>query len=321
MNSKSIFGLLKQTASEWIEDKAPMLGAAIAYYTVFSLAPLLILGISLAGLFLGPEAARGEIFAQLQGLLGTQTAEAMQDIVKNASEKESTGIIGSIIGIVTLLFGASGVFGQLQAALNTVWEVEPKPGQGIMGFIRTRFLSFGFIIVIGFLLLVSMMLTVVLSSLIEYIPGLSNSDEWLATIANIGISFAVITLLFALIFKFLPDAKVAWHDVWIGALITALLFSIGKYLLGIYIGAGSVGSSYGAAGSLIVLLVWVYYSAQIVLFGAEFTQVYANRFGDHVAPSEHAIAVDTVKKVVAEGEKGGPDKKPMAKGEDSDQPT
>ena len=188
-----------------------------------------------------------------------------------------------------------------------------------MGFIRTRFLSFGFIIVIGFLLLVSMMLTVVLSSLIEFIPGLSNSDEWLATLANIVISFVVITLLFALIFKFLPDAKVAWRDVWIGALITALLFSVGKYLLGIYIGAGSVGSSYGAAGSLIVLLVWVYYSAQIVLFGAEFTQVYANQFGAHVAPSEHAVAVDTVKKVVAEGEKDGPDKKPMPAAEDQDQ--
>lgn len=301
MKIQSAFGLLKQTANEWLEDQAPMLGAGLAYYTVFSLAPLLIIAIALAGFFLGPEAAQGRIFDELRGLLGNESARAMQDIVASASDKPSTGVFATIVGVVTLLFGASSVFGQLQLALNTVWGVKPKPGRGILGFIRTRFLSFGFIIVIGFLLLVSMMLTVTISFIVEWVGGMSETAEMLTYSTNFVLSFGIITLLFALIFRFLPDAKVAWRDVWIGAAITALLFSFGKFGLGIYLGAGAVGSSFGAAGSLIVLLVWVYYSAQILLFGAEFTQVYANRFGHHVSPSEHAIAVDTIERVVEEG--------------------
>ncbi len=306
MKYKSAFGLLKQTANEWLEDQAPMLGAALAYYTVFSLAPLLMIAISLAGFFFGPEAAQGRIFDELSGLIGSESARAMQDIVANAGEKTSTGVLATIIGIVTLLFGASSVFGQLQVALNAVWNVKPKPGRGVMGFIRTRFLSFGFIIVIGFLLLVSMVLTVAITFVSEWVGGMSETMEWLTMIINFVLSFGIITLLFALIFRYLPDARVAWHDVWIGAVITALLFSVGKTALGVYLGMGSVGSSYGAAGSLIVLLVWVYYSAQILLFGAEFTQVYANRFGQHVSPSEHAIAVDTVETVVEEGKSDTP---------------
>ena len=192
---------------------------------------------------------------------------------------------------MTLLFGASGVFGQLQASLNAIWGVQPKPGRGILGIIQDRILSFGFILVVGFLLLVSLLLTAAIALVGEWFGGMVPGIEILALILNSVLSLVVITLLFAMIFKFLPDAKIAWHDVWIGAFITAALFTVGKFALGLYLGKSGVSSSYGAAGSLIVLLLWVYYSAQILLFGAEFTQVYANRFGSHVAPSTNAIAV------------------------------
>jgi membrane protein len=190
-----------------------------------------------------------------------------------------------------LLVGASGVFGQLQASLNTIWGVKPKPGRGVFGIIQDRLLSFGFTLVVGFLLLVSLLLTAGMALMADWIGGLMPGSEALAYILNIVLSLSMITLLFATIFKFLPDAKIAWHDVWIGAFLTALLFTIGKFALGIYLGKSGVASSYGAAGSLIVLLLWVYYSSQILFFGAEFTQVYANRFGLRVAPADNAVPV------------------------------
>jgi membrane protein len=223
--------------------------------------------------------------------LGEASGTAMQDMVQNANAKPATGVVATLIGVVTLLFGASGVFGQLQTSLNAIWDVQPKPGRGVLGIIQDRILSFGFILVIGFLLLVSLLLTAAIALVGEWFGGIGPGMETFAQILNFVISLGLITVLFAMIFKFLPEAKIAWHDVWIGAFITAMLFTVGKLALGLYIGKSGVGTSYGAAGSLIVLLLWVYYSSQILFFGAEFTQVYANRFGSHVTPADNAVAV------------------------------
>ena len=286
-----MFSLLKQTASEWMEDDAPSLGAALAYYTVFSLAPLMTIAIAIAGFFFGKEAAQGQIFDELRVLLGEEGGKAVEEMVQSASAQPTAGLIATIISVVMLLFGASGVFGQLQASLNAMWGVKPKPGRGVLGLIKDRLLSFGFTLVVGFLLLVSLLLTAGIALMAGWIEGLMPGSETLAQILNIVLSLAIITLLFAMIFKFLPDAKIAWRDVWVGAFLTALLFTIGKFALGIYLGKSGVASSYGAAGSLIVLLLWVYYSSQILFFGAEFTQVYANRFGSRVAPADNAVPV------------------------------
>ena len=286
-----MLSLFKQTASEWMEDDAPSLGAALAYYTVFSLAPLMTIAIAIAGFFLGAEAAQGQIFDELRGLLGADRGKAVEEMVQSANAQPTAGVVATIISVIMLLFGASGVFGQLQASLNAIWGVKAKPGRGVLGLIKDRLLSFGFTLVVGFLLLVSLLLTAGMALMADWIGGLMPGSEALAYILNIVLSLSMITLLFATIFKFLPDAKIAWHDVWIGAFLTALLFTIGKFALGIYLGKSGVASSYGAAGSLIVLLLWVYYSSQILFFGAEFTQVYANRFGSRVAPADNAVPV------------------------------
>jgi membrane protein len=288
---KEVISVLKETFSEWMNDQAPTLGAALAYYTVFSLAPLLVISISIAGLAFGKEAAEGQTFDQLRGLLGEESGRAMQVIVQNASQQPGTGVLATIVGFAALLFGASGVFGQLQTSLNAIWGVQPKPGRGFLGIVRDRILSFGFILVVGFLLLVSLLLTAAISFAGQRFGEMIVGMEAVVQLLNTILSLAVITLLFAMMFKFLPDAKIAWRDVWIGAFITALLFTIGKFALGFYLGRSGAASSYGAAGSLIVLLLWVYYSSQIVFLGAELTQVYANRFGSHVSPANNAIAV------------------------------
>ena len=284
-----MLSLFKQTASEWMEDDAPSLGAALAYYTVFSLAPLMTIAIAMAGFFFGKEAAQGQIFDELRVLLGEEGGKAVEEMVQSANAQPTAGVVATIISVIMLLFGASGVFGQLQASLNAIWGVKAKPGRGVLGLIKDRLLSFGFTLVVGFLLLVSLLLTAGMALMADWIGGLMPGSEALAYILNIVLSLSMITLLFATIFKFLPDAKIAWHDVWIGAFLTALLFTIGKFALGIYLGKSGVASSYGAAGSLIVLLLWVYYSSQILFFGAEFTQVYANRFGSRVAPADNAV--------------------------------
>ena len=286
-----MLSLFKQTASEWMEDDAPSLGAALAYYTVFSLAPLMTIAIAIAGFFLGAEAAQGQIFDELRGLLGEEGGKAVEEMVQSANAQPTAGVVATIISVIMLLFGASGVFGQLQASLNAIWGVKAKPGRGVLGLIKDRLLSFGFTLVVGFLLLVSLLLTAGMALMADWIGGLMPGSEALAYILNIVLSLSMITLLFATIFKFLPDAKIAWHDVWMGAFLTALLFTIGKFALGIYLCKSGVASSYGAAGSLIVLLLWVYYSSQILFFGAEFTQVYANRFGSRVAPADNAVPV------------------------------
>ncbi|MGB7417109.1 MAG: YihY/virulence factor BrkB family protein [Thermosynechococcaceae cyanobacterium] len=266
MTVKQIGRLLIATFKEWNEDQAPRMAAALAYYTVFSLAPLLLLVVAIAGIFLGPEAAQGQIVSQFQGLLGKEGAEAIQSAIENASQSGS-GLLASVISIVTLLLGACGVFTQLQSALNTAWEVKAKPKLGIWGFIRSRFLSFSMILVIAFLLMVSLVVSAGLAALSQFTGTLPGAD-FLWQILNVAIALGILTLLFAMIFKVLPDAKIAWNDVWVGAFITALLFSVGKQALGVYIGNGSMGSAYGAASFLLILLVWIYYSAQILFFGA-----------------------------------------------------
>lgn len=288
MKPKVIVELLKETFKEWQEDKASRLAAALAYYTAFSIAPLIIIAIAIAALVFGEEAARGGIEDQLRGLIGQQGAEAVEEMIKNSS-KPAEGTIATIISVVFLLFGASGVFGQLQDSLNTIWEVAPKPGRGVMGFIKDRFLSFAMVLGIGFLLLVSLILSAVLAGLSNVLGSMMPGMSFLWSLLNFFISFGVITLLFALIYRVLPDAKIAWGDVWFGAIITALLFTIGKSLIGLYLGNSSVGSTYGAAGSFVVLLLWVNYSAQILFFGAEFTQVYANKYGSRIVPTENAV--------------------------------
>ncbi len=285
-----VFKLFKQTFSEWSEDKCPQLGAALAYYTVFSLAPLLLLCLAIAGLFFHGDAS-GRIEGQMSQLVGESGGKAIHDMLKSAS-KPSSGALATIMGIVIALFGASGVFGQLQDALNTIWGVKPRPGGGIWAFLRARFLSFGMVGGVCFLLLASLVATSLVAglgkSMGEALPG----GKVLWGIVNFLVSLAVVVVLFAMIFKFLPDAKIQWRDVWIGAALTGVLFNVGKFALGVYLGSGKAASAYGAASSLITVLLWIYYTSQIALFGAEFTQIYANTFGSRVEPEENAVKVE-----------------------------
>jgi len=287
---KELWGLLKAAASDWSHDRAPRLGAALAYYTVFSIVPLLIVIIGIIGLVFGQEAAHGAIIEQLSNLVGEQSAAAIKDMIERA-EKPSTGLVSTLIAVVVLLSGAAGLFGQLKDALDTVWGVEAKEGRGIWGFVKDNFLSFATVLGTAFLLLVSLLLSAGLAAMGKWFDNLLPVPEAILQIVNFLLSSAVITGLFAMIFKILPEAHIAWPDVWMGAAITSFLFTIGKFAIGLYLGKSEVASGFGAAGSLVVMLVWVYYSAQILLFGAEFTQVYANRFGEHIQPSEDATVV------------------------------
>jgi membrane protein len=281
--------LLKETAAHWMEDNALRLSAALAYYSIFSIAPLLVLAVGLAGWLLGEKAVSGHLSDELQGLMGYQASQAMQTMIASAS-KPSQSLTATIVGLVTLLVGASGVFGQLKDALNTIWEVRPKPGLGIRAFVRERLLTFGMVLVIGFLLLVSLLLSSMLSALTHWMKVLLHLPDWLGG-AGLIASFAVVTLLFALIFKVLPDVKIAWKHVWIGAATTAFFFEIGKFGLAFYLGRESTTSSFGSAGSVVLLLLWVYYASCILLFGAEFTKVYAAAQGARLQPTELAIPV------------------------------
>lgn len=290
-NFSNIRELLVATWNDFNEDKAPRLAAALAYYTIFSLAPLLVIAISIAGLVFGEEAARGSLSSQLNNLLGTQGAEAVETMLAASADQDRAGILATVIGVATLLFGAAGVFGQLQDALNTIWEVAPKPGRGVWGFIRDRFLSFAMVLGTGFLLLVSLLLSTALSAAGRLMVGEAFDQTILWQAVNLLVQAIVVFGLFTLIFKVLPDAQIAWRDVTLGAGITTLLFVVGRFLIDFYLRTSGTGSSYGAIGSLIVLLIWVFYSAQILLFGAEFTQVYAQRFGSRIKPSSNAVPV------------------------------
>ncbi|AFZ18694.1 YihY/virulence factor BrkB family protein [Allocoleopsis franciscana] len=292
MNIRRIWLLLKITFSQWRQDQASLMAAALAYYTVFSLAPLLIIVIAIAGAVFGEQAAKGELVMQMQGLIGKEGAQLIQTAIENASQLDpSQGPIPTLINIVLLLSGASVIFGQLQQSLNRIWNVEPKPGNGIIDFLRKRLLSFSIVLVIGFLLLVSLVISTILVILGNYLRDLVPGFTYLWQLLNFLVSFGIVTLLFALIFKILPDAKIAWKDVWMGAALTALLFDIGKFLLGFYLGKTSLASAYGAAGSLVIILTWVFYSAQILFLGAEFTQVYVRSGGKEIAPAEYAMHV------------------------------
>lgn len=295
---RSIFELLKHTASEWVDQNMSRLGAALAFYTLFAIAPLVVIVLAIAGLWFGEEAARRELFTQVSGLVGSEGGEAIQALV-SAAHKPKTGTWATVIAVATLFVGATGVFVELQDALNSVWGVRRVPGRGVRNFIKDRLLSFALIAGIGFLLLVSLILSAGLSALGKLTVGLPPAQEPIWQGVNFVVSFGVITLLFAIIFKVLPDVKIAWRDVWIGAIITALLFNLGKLLIGLYLGRGVVTSAYGAAGSLVIVLLWVYYSAQILFFGAKFTQVYSNRYGSHLEPMPGTEAV-TLKEVVSE---------------------
>jgi membrane protein len=282
--------VLKETAKDWSDDDAATLAAALAYYALLSLAPLLIISIGVAGWFLGPEAARGRVAGELSGIVGGEAAQGVQAVVANA-DKPTHGVIGAIVGVVTLFLGASGVFGQLQTSLNAIWEVKAKSDRGLLGQVKDRFFSFTMVLGVAFLLLVSLVLSSVLSSVGQMMADTLPGGATLWQVVNFVLSFGVVTLLFALIFKVIPDAKVQWRDVWLGAAVTALLFAVGKQLLGLYLGKAAVGSAYGAAGSIVALVVWVYYAAQILFVGAEFTQVQARRRGAAIKPTENAESV------------------------------
>jgi len=286
------FSLLKQTFSEWLEDKAPQLGAALAYYTVFSLAPLVLLLVAIIGFLFhnDPAGAWKKMSEQMSYFLDKSAIDVVANIAQTASQPNK-GMLATVIGILLALFGASGVFGQLQNALNTIWGVKAKPGAGIAGFIRSRFLSFAMVAGVCFLLLVSLVFESLLEGFSHYIQAIFPGGIVIALVVYSIFDLAVVVLLFALIFKFLPDVKIQWRDVWIGAIMTAIFFAIGKWALGLYLGSGAAASAYGAASSLITLLLWIYYSSQILLFGAEFTQVYAARAGRAFVPDKYAVRV------------------------------
>jgi membrane protein len=284
MQTKDLWPLAKQSSSEWMEDKASRLAASLAYYTMLSIAPLLIISIKIIGLIFGAEAARGGIEHYLSQNVGAKGAAAAEEMIKNAGQ-HGAGTLATIISTIILVMSASGVFGELQDALNTVWEVKPKPDRNWKDIVRERFFSFALVLGVVFLLMVSLVINTALSALTHVLNG--QAVVW--QIINFVVSIGVITCLFALIFRYLPDAKVKWRDVWLGAIVTGVLFTIGKFALSFYLGRASTTSVYGAAGSLVALLIWVYYSGQILFFGAEFTQVYAKFYDTGIKPAANAL--------------------------------
>jgi len=282
--------LSRLALAAWIDDFAPSMGAALAYYTIFSLAPMLVIVIAIAGFFFGHEAAQGEIVAQLHDLVGDTAAAAVEALLKSASQP-GQGVIAATIGIVTLLIGASAVFAELQSALDRIWKVQAKKKSGLQALIFKRLLSFGMVLGLGFMLLVSLVLSAALAAFAKWWSGMLGGWTAVLELLNFLVSFGVVTGLFAMIYKFMPSTRIPWRDVWVGAIVTALLFTIGKSAIGIYLGTTNMASGFGAAGSLVVLLAWIYYSAQIFLLGAEFTWVFARQHGSQ---SDSRIATDAV---------------------------
>lgn len=270
-----------------MDDKAPRLGAALSFYTIFAMPPLFMIAIFMASLVFDPDSVRTQMFTEVGGLIGKKSAEAIQAAMA-AQYQTHKGLMASAIAIVTLIITATGLFIELQDALNTVWRVEVKPGRGVWGFVRDRLLSFAMVVGIGFLLLVSLLVSTALAAFSKYVNELMPGLGILPVVMGDVISFLVILVLFALIFKVLPDVKIAWRDVWVGGVVTSLLFTAGKFLLGWYLGRSTTVSAYGGAGSIVLILLWVYYSAQILFFGAEITKVYANRFGTRLRPVSYA---------------------------------
>jgi membrane protein len=288
-----VVDLIKQTAKEWIEDDAPQLGAALAYYTVFSLAPMVLLLIAVIGVLFrnDPAGAWSKVTEQMSYFLDKSAVQMVQQIAQQVSTPAKSAL-GAVIGFALALFGATGVFGQLQNALNTIWGVKPKPGGGIWGFIRSRFLSFALLAGIGFLLLVSLVIEAIIKGFSHYLQSVLPGALTIIIPIYLTFDLVIVTAIFAMIFKILPNATTRWRDAWIGAVLTAFLFLIGKWALGIYLGSGTAASAYGAASSLITLLLWIYYSSQILLFGAEFTQVYADRCGAQIKADKYAVRIE-----------------------------
>ncbi|GAB4522369.1 MAG: YihY/virulence factor BrkB family protein [Anaerolineae bacterium] len=281
---KNFFDILRATFKEWNEDGAPRLAAALAYYTAFSIAPLIVIVLAIVGFVVSSESVQQDILSEVSRSISPEAAELVSGLIDNVNQPRQ-GLISTVLGVVTLLFGAMAVFNNLQTSLDIMWDVdqlERKPG--IKGFLLDKLLSFGMLLVVGFLLLTSLVVSTALSAVDVMIFGSLPGAELLARALSFGLSFGMITLLFAMIYKFLPHVQIEWRDVWTGAAVTALLFTIGQVLLGLYLGNSSTASAYGAAGAFVLVLLWIYYSAQIVLFGAEFTQVYARRRGKTILP-------------------------------------
>ncbi|WP_233233287.1 YihY/virulence factor BrkB family protein [Bordetella sp. LUAb4] len=279
MHLRRFYDMAKKAVNAWLDDYAPSMGAAIAFYTVFSLAPLVIIVIAVAGFFWGREAVQGQLFEQITAMVGADGAKAVESVVQGA-QAPTQGIIATAISIVVLLVGSTTVFAELQSALDRIWEVPAaEKASGIWNTVRARLLSFGLVLALAFLLIVSLIISAMLSAMGSWAASLLPAWEFLLQAINIVVGLGFTTVLFAMIYRFMPRASVAWRDVWTGAIVTAVLFEIGKFLIGLYVGKASVASSYAAAGSLVVVLIWVYYAAQVFLLGAEFTWVYANEHG------------------------------------------
>jgi membrane protein len=292
------WNLIKESVQAWIDDYAPSMGAALSYYTFFSLAPLLLIVISVAGLVFGVDAARGHLVRELSGLVGTEAARALEDLIASVNAQPGQGVLSTVIGVVTMLVGATTVFGELQDSLDRIWQAPARErSQGWWRLLRSRLLSFGMILAIGFLLVVSLVVSAAISALGEWWNSSFGGWQVLAQVVNVAVGFGITTLLFALVYKLMPRVRVAWRDVWVGAAVTSILFTVGRLLIGLYIGHSSMASGYGAAGSLVVVLLWVYYSAQVFLLGAEFTWVFARRHGSlkAVAAAEAKAAAAAAK--------------------------
>jgi membrane protein len=287
---KAFFSLFWDAYNDWNDDNAWRMGAALAYFAIFSLAPLLLIIIVIASFVFGRAAAQGQIVSQIQGLIGPVGANAIQTMIANASQSHST-TWATIFGVVMLIFGASGVFVQIRGSLDTIFRVKEKPLGTIRAYIKDRLISFGMILVIAFLLLISLVLSVAISGFSSYISNLILGLRGILRIVDFVVSFVVITALFALMFKYLPDIKIKWRYIWVGSALTSLLFTVGKYLIGLYLGTSGASSIFGAASSLVIILLWAFYSSLIFLYGAEFTKCYSERFGAKVYASENAVKV------------------------------
>lgn len=309
---KGIFNFFKTSVEKWLDEGPFQLAAALAYYTLFSLAPLLIILTGIVGLLAGQETAQNYIYGSITGMVGEQSARAVMDMMQRAN-RESNGVVATIVGVALVLFGAGGVVGQLQSSLNTIWGVETKKQSGIWHILRARFVSYAMLLAIGFLLLVSLVVTTAISAFSDYLSGLLPAVKFVWPAVDILISFVFVTILFALIYKFLPDVRIEWKDVWVGAAMTAFFFSVGKFLIGLYLGKSAVAASYGAAGSLVTVLLWVYYSSLIFFFGAEMTRVYATQYGRGLRPTELAAPTKEGQKKEREIERQNPEAKSAAR--------
>jgi membrane protein len=289
MRARDFASVVRESAGAWMEDNALRLSASLAFYSVFSLAPLLVISVSIGALIFNEQTVRDQVAAQLEALAGPRAADALEALLVTTAAQKRTGALAAIVGMLAMVFGASGVFGELKDALNTIWGVVVKPGRTWLRLIRDRFLTFSMILSIGFLLLVSLLLSAILTAVSKYMNWLLPLPAWVWQTLDLLGSLCVVTVLFAMIFKILPNVRIGWHDVWTGAAVTSLLFVLGKFLIGFYLGASSITSAYGAATSVVIVLLWVYYSACILFFGAEFTKVYACRFGSGIVPNHRAM--------------------------------